>query len=184
MSLFRFAQPAYPEEDVRPMREELEAAGAVSLRTPEEVDKALSGQSGTALVVVNSVCGCAAGGARPGAVAALQNRTIPARIYTVFAGVDREATARAREYMDGYAPSSPSIALFKDGKVVFMMERHHIEGSYPDQIAGTLAAQFDAHCEAEGPSIPPEEFESLQFVQMCGSELAAKARRLARQQEG
>ncbi len=182
MSIFRFAQPAYPEEDVRPMREELEAVGAVSLRTPEEVDQAFSGQTGTALVVVNSVCGCAAGGARPGVSAALQNHRIPGRIYTVFAGVDREATQRARDYMEGYAPSSPSIALFKDGKVVFMMERLHIEGYYPDQIAETLAAAFDKHCEAEGPSIPREKFEGLQFVQVCGSELAAKARRLAREQ--
>lgn len=182
MSIFRFAQPAYPEEDIRPMREELEAVGATSLRTVEDVDRAFTGQTGTALLVVNSVCGCAAGGARPGVSAALQNATIPDNIYTVFAGVDREATAQARQYLEGFPPSSPSIALFKDGKVVFMMERQMIEGRYPDQIAGELAAHFDKYCERTGPSIPAEQFESLQFVQVCGTELAAKARRLAKQQ--
>lgn len=179
MSIFRFAQPAYPEEDVRPMREELEAVGAASLRTTEDVEKAFSTTEGTALLVVNSVCGCAAGGARPGVSAALQNQVIPDRIYTVFAGVDREATARARDFITGYQPSSPSVALFKDGKVVHMLERQNIEGRTPDEIAGELADAFDTHCGRKGPSIPAEQFESLQFVQVCGSELAAKARRLA-----
>lgn len=179
MSIFRFAQPAYPEEDIKPMREELEAVGAKSLRSPEDVDQAFQNQRGTALLIVNSVCGCAAGGARPGVSAALQNKAIPDNIYTVFAGVDREATAKARDYITGYAPSSPSIALFKDGQVVFMMERLNIEGYMPDQIAETLAEAFNQHCTKEGPSIPTEEFEALQFVQVCGSQLAAKARRLA-----
>lgn len=179
MSIFRFANPGYPEEDVRPMREELEAVGARSLRTPQDVDAVLANAKGTTLVVVNSVCGCAAGGARPGVSAALQNRVIPDQITTVFAGVDREAVARARDYITDYPPSSPSIALFKDGKVVFMLERQGIEGKMPDQIAGELAAAFDKHCTASGPSIPPEEFANLQFVQVCGSQLAAKARRLA-----
>ncbi len=179
MSIFRFAQPGYPEEDVKPMREELEAVGCTSLRTPEDVDGALADQKGTALVVVNSVCGCAAGGARPGVSAALQNKKIPDQLYTVFAGVDREAVSKARGYITEYAPSSPSIALFKDGKVVHMLERHMIEGRTPDEIAGDLATAFDQHCENEGPSIPTEEFEKLQFVQVCGSQLAAKAKRLA-----
>lgn len=176
MSIFRFAQPAYPEEDIKPMREELEAVGARSLRSVEDVENHLAKAGGTALLVINSVCGCAAGGARPGVSAALQNKVIPDQIFTVFAGVDREATAAARELITGYAPSSPSIALFKDGKVVFMLERLGIEGKMPDQIAEEIAAAFDAHCTTEGPSIPPEQFDKLTFVQVCGSALAAKAR--------
>ncbi|MCC5874900.1 MAG: BrxA/BrxB family bacilliredoxin [Candidatus Sumerlaeia bacterium] len=176
MSIFRFAQPGYPEEDVKPMREELEAVGAVSLRSVEDVEKHLQDHKGTALLVVNSVCGCAAGGARPGVSAALQNKTIPDAIFTVFAGVDREATARARDLITEYPPSSPSIALFKDGKVVYMMERLQIEGKMPEQIAEELANAFDTHCEKDGPSIPPEQFQNLRFVQVCGSALAAKAR--------
>lgn len=181
MSLFQFAQPGYPEEDIKPMRDELEAVGARSLTTPQEVDALLGGKSGTTLVVVNSVCGCAAGGARPGVGAALQNTTIPDNITTVFAGVDRDATARAREYMTGMPPSSPSVALFKDGELVYMMERAQIEGRTPGQIAGDLAEAFDKHCTATGPSISPEDFSKLEFVQVCGSELAAKAKRLAEQ---
>ncbi len=179
MSMFRFAQPGYPEEDVKPMREELEAVGATSLRTAAAVEEAIVGQKGTALLVVNSVCGCAAGGARPGVSAALQNASIPDAIYTVFAGVDKEAVGKARELAVGYPPSSPAIALFKDGKVAYMMERHMIEGKMPDQIAEELAAQFDKHCSKPGPSIPTEKFSSLRFVQVCGSQLAAKAKRLA-----
>lgn len=179
MSYFRFATPAYPEEDVKPMREELEAVGAKSLRTPQDVDAALTNQSGTTLVIINSVCGCAAGGARPGVSAALQNAVIPDQITTVFAGVDKEATARARQHITNYPPSSPSIALFKDGKPVYMMERHMIEGKTPAQIAEDLAAAFDKHCTKPGPSIPAEAFEKLQFVQVCGTQLAAKAKKLA-----
>lgn len=179
MSIFRFANPGYPEEDVKPMRDELEAVGAQSLRTPQDVDSVLGQEKGTVLVVVNSVCGCAAGGARPGVSAALQNRVIPDKITTVFAGVDREATARARQYITDFPPSSPSVALFKDGQVVFMLERGNIEGRTPDQIAQDLANAFDKHCSRTGPSIPTDKFEQLQFVQVCGSQLAAKARRLA-----
>lgn len=180
MSIFRFAQPGYPEEDIKPMRDELEAVGAKSLRTVQEVDETLGQPTGTVLVVVNSVCGCAAGGARPGVSAALQNKMIPDQIATVFAGVDREATARARQYITDSPPSSPAVALFKDGKVVFMMERQGIEGKMPDQIAEELASAFDQHCTRTGPSIPPEKFENLQFVQVCGSSLLAKAKARAR----
>jgi putative YphP/YqiW family bacilliredoxin len=181
MSIFRFAQPGYPEEDIKPMREELEAVGARSLRTVEAVDEVLGNEQGTILVVVNSVCGCAAGGARPGVSAALQNKVIPDVITTVFAGVDREATSRARQYFTNYQPSSPSIALMKGGEVVYMMERHQIEGKSPDQIAEELAGAFNQHCTKPGPSIPADKFAELSFVQVCGSQLAAKARRLAGQ---
>ena len=167
--------PMYDPEDVRPMREELVAVGLKELRSVEDVDRALGAGKGTQLVVVNSVCGCAAGGARPGVALALQNDLIPDELYTVFAGVDREATARVRQLIVGYPPSSPSVALFKDGKVVFMLERMMIEGHSPEQIAGALAEQFARHCSRRGPSVSPETFASLDFVKMCGSALAAKA---------
>jgi putative YphP/YqiW family bacilliredoxin len=141
----------YPEEIVNPCREELTSIGVTQLYTPEEVDAAIKNQPGTTLVVINSVCGCAAGGARPGVRLALQHDNVPNHLTTVFAGVDREAVDQARSYMAGYPPSSPSVALFKDGQLVFMMERHDIEGYYPDQIAQKLKEAFDAHC-AEAPS--------------------------------
>jgi putative YphP/YqiW family bacilliredoxin len=137
----------YPEEIVKPCREELTSVGIKELRTADEVDAAIKDQPGTTLVVVNSVCGCAAGGARPGVRLALQHDKKPANLTTVFAGVDREAVDRARSYIAGYPPSSPSIALFKNGQLVFMMERHNIEGYHPEQIAAKLTAAFDAHCE-------------------------------------
>jgi putative YphP/YqiW family bacilliredoxin len=136
----------YPEEIVKPCREELTAVGIKELQTPEEVDAVIKDQSGTTLVVVNSVCGCAAGGARPGVLLALQHANTPDNLTTVFAGVDGDAVERARSYITGYPPSSPSIALFKDGQLVFMMERHNIEGYHPEQIAEKLTAAFDAHC--------------------------------------
>jgi putative YphP/YqiW family bacilliredoxin len=136
----------YPEEIVKPCREELTSIGVSELKTAEEVDDVIKAQSGTTLVVVNSVCGCAAGGARPGVRLALQHDKIPTRLTTVFAGVDADAVARARTHMVGYPPSSPSIALFKDGRLVFMMERHDIEGMYPEQIADQLKDAFNTHC--------------------------------------
>ena len=137
----------YPEEIVKPCREELTSVGVKELRTADEVDAAIKDQPGTTLVVVNSVCGCAAGGARPGVRLALQHGKKPSNLTTVFAGVDREAVDRARSYISGYPPSSPAIALFKGGQLVFMMERHNIEGYHPEQIAAKLTAAFDAHCE-------------------------------------
>ncbi len=136
----------YPEELVNPCREELTALGVKELHTPEEVDAVIKDQSGTTLVVVNSVCGCAAGGARPGVRLALQHANTPDNLTTVFAGVDYDAVERVRSHMAGYPPSSPSIALFKDGQLAFMMERHDIEGYHPEQIAEKLTAAFDAHC--------------------------------------
>ncbi|HEY0386302.1 MAG TPA: BrxA/BrxB family bacilliredoxin, partial [Pyrinomonadaceae bacterium] len=118
----------YPEMMIRPMREELTRLGVEELKTPEQVDAALKETKGTVMVVVNSVCGCAAGKARPGIALALEHDVRPDRIATVFAGGDIEATERAREYFKGYHPSSPSIAILKDGQLVYMMERHQIEG--------------------------------------------------------
>jgi putative YphP/YqiW family bacilliredoxin len=136
---------AYPEYFVQPMREELTRLGVQELRTPEEVDKALTG-SGTVMVVVNSICGCAAGKARPGIAMALGHSTKPDVVTTVFAGADLEATQRAREYFTGYPPSSPSIALLRDGQLVWMLERRQIENQSADMIARQITEAFDQHC--------------------------------------
>jgi putative YphP/YqiW family bacilliredoxin len=139
----------YPEEFVRPMREELTRLGVEELRTPEEVDETLKNSQGTVMVVVNSICGCAAGKARPGVAMALQNEIRPDKVATVFAGADIEATERARSYFTGYKPSSPSIGLLKDGQLVFMMERWQIEGKGPEQIAAELKIAFEQCCKPE-----------------------------------
>lgn len=128
------------------MAAELTQHGFESLSTPAEVDQALNDQQGTALVVVNSVCGCAARNARPAAIHSLENDKTPDKIYTVFAGVDREATGRAREYFLPYPPSSPSMALFKDGKLVHFIERHSIENRTADMIAENLRMAYDRFC--------------------------------------
>jgi len=130
---------------VQPMRDELTTVGFQELREPEAVDAALK-SSGTTFVFVNSVCGCAGGVARPAAAMALTNKVVPDHIVTVFAGQDREATERARSYFEGYNPSSPSMAIMKDGKIVTMIERHQIEGRYPDDVAADLVALFDKYC--------------------------------------
>jgi putative YphP/YqiW family bacilliredoxin len=136
----------YPDEMVRPMREDLTRIGFQELRTAQEVDAMLAKTAGTTLVVVNSICGCAAGKARPGVALALTHSVRPETLATVFAGNDREATARARTYFTGYQPSSPSIALLRDGKLVFMLERSQIEGRMAEQIAAELTAAFDRFC--------------------------------------
>jgi putative YphP/YqiW family bacilliredoxin len=137
----------YPELMVRPMREDLTRIGVEELKTVEAVDAAMANQQGTALVFVNSVCGCAAGAARPGLGMALtQPGPKPDKVYTVFAGQDLDATARARSYFGEYQPSSPSVALLKDGEVVAFVHRHQIEGRGPDQIAQQLIGAFEAHC--------------------------------------
>ena len=139
----------YPEIMIRPMREELTRLGAEELRTPEDVDRAIGEQKGTLMVVVNSICGCAAGKARPGVARALNHSVRPDRVATVFAGADIEATEKARAYFTGYPPSSPSIALLKDGQLVYMMERRQIEGRGPDEIAQELTRAFDQFCAAQ-----------------------------------
>ncbi|WP_227395203.1 BrxA/BrxB family bacilliredoxin [Jeotgalibacillus aurantiacus] len=131
---------------VRQARDEIEAAGYQQLTTPEEVEDVLS-QEGTTLVMVNSVCGCAGGIARPAAAHAIHYDKRPDRLVTVFAGQDKEATAKARSYFEGYPPSSPSFALMKDGKVVTMVERHEIEGHDPMSVIANLQSIFEVHCE-------------------------------------
>lgn len=162
--------PMYDEEAVQPMRDELLAYGFNELRTPEEVDKALSNSEGTILLVVNSVCGCAAGSARPGAGAALQNNIIPDQMVTVFAGQDRDAVDHVRtQYLGQFPPSSPSMALFKNGKPVYVMHRSMIEGRMPQQIAAELARIFAEHCSRTGPSVPAEDFQKIVHAVACGS---------------
>jgi putative YphP/YqiW family bacilliredoxin len=136
----------YPEQMTRPMAQELENAGFESLRSAQEVADILDKKEGTVFVVVNSVCGCAAANARPAAIMAAKSEKHPDHLITVFAGVDRDAVDKARSYTFPYPPSSPSMAVFKDGKLVHMIERHQIEGKPAQLIAGNLIAAFEEYC--------------------------------------
>ena len=164
-------EPIYDPDAVAPLWQELVAVGVEPLNTPEQVDGVLGAASGTVLVIVNSICGCAAGQARPGVMLALQNPVIPDRYVTVFAGVDRDAVNRAREYMAAYPPSSPAVGLFKDGKQVFMLQRADLQRMNEDEVASALAKAFDTHCAKAGPSVDPETFRQLQPHQGCGSQI-------------
>lgn len=135
----------YPPEIVMPMKQDITSAGVEELLTPEDVDNAIKSE-GTALVFINSVCGCAAGNARPAMKMAVKHSKTPDRVTTVFAGFDKDAVAQARTYMAPYPPSSPSIALFKDGNLVHFIERHHIEGRPAEMIAENLKGAFDEFC--------------------------------------
>jgi putative YphP/YqiW family bacilliredoxin len=138
----------YPEIMLIPMREELTRLGVEELRTAADVDRVLLGYAGATMVIVNSICGCAAGRMRPAVRLALQHPTIPGNVVSVFAGQDKEATERARSYFTGYPPSSPSIAILRNGKLVYMMERRQIESREASAIAADLQAAFDQHCAA------------------------------------
>ena len=139
----------YPEMMIAPLREDLRRVGFQELRTPQDVDAILGGgERGTTLLVVNSVCGCSAGAARPAVHMSLENGVKPDVLTTVFAGQDLDATDRAREYIVGYPPSSPAVALFKGGELVWMLERHQIQGRVPQQIAEDLKRAYDEHCAA------------------------------------
>lgn len=138
---------SYMRDMVQPMRDELTRIGVQELRTPEEAAEALENVKGTALLVINSVCGCAAGQCRPGVARALQNEVKPDQLFTVFAGQDKEATAKAREYLAPYPPSSPSIALFKDGQLVHFIQRHQIEDRSAEMIANDLIGAFEQYCK-------------------------------------
>ena len=137
----------YPPELTAPMATELEEVGFTSLKTTDAVDDVLQTKEGTTLLVVNSVCGCAARAARPGVVMSLQSEIKPDRMVTVFAGVDREATQKAREYLLPYPPSSPAIAIFKDGNLAHLIERHHIERANEDMLAQHLKAAYAELCQ-------------------------------------
>lgn len=163
-------QPMYDPEWVKPLREELVRVGFQELLSPDEVDATFrDAENTTTLLVVNSICGCAAGSARPGVMLSLQNPVIPDRLVTVFAGQDRAATERAREFIRGYPPSSPCIVLFQGDEVAGIIERSDIEGRSPVEISEALKRAYGAMCSRKGPSIPAEEFEKLEAVQRCGS---------------
>ena len=164
--------PLYDPEAVRPMWEELVTVGIKPLHTPADVDAVLGGDAkGTTLLVINSVCGCAAGGCRPGVMLALQHDVIPDNLVTVFAGVDTEATQRAREYMTGIPASSPNIVLFKDGKPTHALQRMHIERMSPVDIGNALRDIFNKECSAKGPSVPADVYNKVDPVQQCGSSI-------------
>jgi putative YphP/YqiW family bacilliredoxin len=145
----------YPPMMVQPMRDELTKVGFRELKTPEEVDRAVAEASEPMLLVVNSICGCAAGVARPGVALSLENPAAPKKLATVFAGQDIEATARARSYFEGFPPSSPQIAILSNGKVLFMLQRHEIEGHTPEEIAAALVAAYRKLHPSGGPSRSP-----------------------------
>ena len=157
-------EPIYDPEAVAPLWQELVAVGVEALTTPEQVDEVLGAGSGTVLVIVNSICGCAAGQARPGVMLALQGSVIPDRYVTVFAGVDRDAVNRAREYMASYPPSSPAMGLFRDGKQVFMLQRSDLQQMTDHQVASALKKAFEEHCAKAGPSVDPEKFRQIPMV--------------------
>jgi len=136
----------YPEMMIAPMRQDLVRIGFTELKTPDDVDQVLGAETRTTLLAVNSVCGCAAAMMRPAVYLSLQGERKPEVLTTVFAGQDMDATDRARDYIAGYPPSSPSVALFKDGELVYFMERHQIEGRYPEEIAADLRAAYADHC--------------------------------------
>jgi putative YphP/YqiW family bacilliredoxin len=163
-------QPMYDPEAVRPMWEELAQCGVTPLKSAADVDAAVA-KPGTTMVVVNSICGCAAGGARPGVTKALQNSVIPDNLTTVFAGVDMEAVARARELMPSVRPSSPSVAIFKNGEVVYVLERRQIERMRAEEIAQELTRAFGEHCSGKGPSVSPEVYAEVVHVKQCGSQI-------------
>jgi putative YphP/YqiW family bacilliredoxin len=144
----------YPEEFIGPMRQELTQLGVQETRTPEEVDALLEERGGTVMMVINSMCGCAAGRARPGIALALRHAVVPDTVATVFAGGDLEATARVREYLQDYPPSSPAVALFREGTPVFMLQRHEIEQRDATEIAKALTEAFDQFCGKQPSRLP------------------------------
>jgi len=164
--------PIYDPEAVQPMRDELVAAGFAELISPLDVDAYISKTEGTTLVMINSVCGCAAGSARPGITLALQNKIIPDNLVTVFAGQDRDAVDHFRNgYLPGIPPSSPFIVLFKNGEIAFLMQRYNIEGKTADMVADELTEAFNTHCTKEGPSVPEEAYEAILHAKACGSKI-------------
>ena len=165
-------QPLYDPEAEQWMRDELLYTSFVELLTPDLVDSyLLDPQKGTVLTVINSVCGCAAGSARPGINLALQNDIIPDHLTTVFAGQDRDSVDRVREIISIYPPSSPSVALFKEGKLVYIMQRMDIERKFPKEVADMLIPVFNKYCSGKGPSISKEDYLKLEYAKACGSSI-------------
>ena len=165
-------QPMYDQDAVQPMRDELVAVGFEELMTSEKVDEVLQVKDDeTKLVMINSVCGCAAGSARPGVSLALQNDVIPDKLYTVFAGQERDAVDKTRELIGNVPPSSPSVALFKNGELVNFMHRHEIEGQMPQFVSEYWRKIFNEQCSKQGPSIPAEHFAKVMHAKACGSKI-------------
>ncbi len=164
-------QPLYDIDTVQPMRDEITYVGFEELTTAEAVENAMKqSKDKTALLFVNSVCGCAAGSARPGVTLALQNKIIPDNLYTVFAGQDRDAIDYLRtNYLSKVVPSSPAVFLFKNGELVFALNRLNIEGHESEQIAEVLNQAFEEFCTKQGPSIPKEKYDKLVSAKVCGS---------------
>ncbi len=164
--------PIYDQDAVQPMRDELVAVGFEELLTPADVDKAINVKDDkTVLVMINSVCGCAAGSARPGVSLALQHSTVPDKLYTGFAGQERDAVDKIRQHIGDFPPSSPSIAIFKNGTLLYFMQRYEIEGRSAEYIAEDLKSAFDELCTAKGPSISPEQFAQVIYAKQCGSKI-------------
>jgi putative YphP/YqiW family bacilliredoxin len=165
--------PIYDPESVQPMRDELIYVGFDEMLTPQLVEDILSQKNDqTVFVMINSVCGCAAGSARPGVTLALQHNVIPDKLVTVFAGQDRDAVDHLRQnFLANFPPSSPSLALLKNGEVLFMMPRHHIEGRGPEEISEDLKIVFEKFCSKQGPSITKEKYDALVHAKMCGSKI-------------
>ena len=164
--------PMYDQDAVQPMRDELIAVGFKELLTSQEVDEAIKvNDDKTVLVMINSVCGCAAGSARPGISLALQNSIIPDKLYTVFAGQEREAVDRLRQYIPGFPPSSPCVALFKNGELIYFMQRYDIEGNDTEYISTALKEVFSDACANPGPSISEENFAKVMYAKQCGSKI-------------
>lgn len=170
-NLKRINAPTYDPEAVQPMRNEMLANGFEELLTPEYVDKVLN-RKGTTLLFINSVCGCSAGSARPGTNLALQHSTIPDHLVTLFAGQEKEAVEYLRQkHLFNFMPSLPFVALFKDGRASYALQRFEIEGAYPSEIAKRLKLEFDQNCSKKGPSISPEEFKKAEKFRTCGSKI-------------
>ena len=167
--------PIYDPEAVQPMRDELLFVGFEEATTPQRVEDLISQKDDKAVfVVINSVCGCAAGSARPAAALSLQNNIIPDRLVTVFAGQDREAVDHLRnKFLANVPPSSPFMALFKNGEVIYTMPRHHIEGRGPEEISEDLKTVFEMLCSKQGPSISPDKYAELVHAVSCGSKIPA-----------
>lgn len=165
--------PMYDQDAVQPMRDELVYVGFKELKNVEDVDAELKNENGeTALAFINSVCGCAAGSARPAVALALQHSTIPDKLITAFAGQEKEAVQYLREnYLDDFQPSSPFIALMKNGRPIYAIPRFKIEGRYAEDIAEELTAVFEKFCENQGPSISKENYEKLVHAKSCGSKI-------------
>lgn len=165
--------PIYDPNAVQPMRDELVAAGFTELITASDVDTYMTAEiDKTILVMINSVCGCAAGSARPGVTLALQNKIIPDKILTVFAGQDRDAVDHLRQnYLQGIPPSSPFMALYKNGEIVFLMQRFNIEGKTAGMVAAELTEAFNQNCTKEGPSVSAEMYEQILHAKACGSKI-------------